>query len=153
MRRPWWRHRPLRPSATRYMLKWSFCINFMLKKPCLNVHNPQYKFLDWKLPPPPLLELFWKFIRFGDAILPLSGFNIVPLVIVVFNVINALLFSPFSNAIFNIISTNTSSIRGLSVSCRVFPSSPLSSSLSPSQFYYHWSTKSFCCLSLSYQVL
>ena len=42
----------------------------MLKKPCLKVQNLQYKFLDWKWPPP-LLELFRKNIRFGRAIRPL----------------------------------------------------------------------------------
>ena len=30
-----------------------FCITFMLKKPCLKVQILQYKFLDWKWPPPP----------------------------------------------------------------------------------------------------
>ena len=29
-----------------------FCITFMLKKPCLKVQILQYKFLDWKWPPP-----------------------------------------------------------------------------------------------------
>ena len=37
----------------------------MLKKPCLNVQNLQHKFL----------ELFQKFIRFGDATLPLLNNN------------------------------------------------------------------------------
>ena len=35
-----------------------------------NGKNLQHKFLDWKWPPPPL-ELFWKFIRFGRVKLPL----------------------------------------------------------------------------------
>ena len=42
----------------------------MLKKPCLKVQNLQYKFLDWKWPPP-LLELFRKNIRFGISNRPL----------------------------------------------------------------------------------
>ena len=53
-----------------WTLKWPFCIIFMLKKPCLKVQNLQYKFLDWKWPPPPL-ELFRKFICFGRGRLPL----------------------------------------------------------------------------------
>ena len=44
----------------------------MLKKPYLKVQNLQYKFLDNDPPPP--LELFRKFIRFGDAIRPLEPF-------------------------------------------------------------------------------
>ena len=46
-----------------------FCITFMLKKPCLKVQILQYKFLDWKSPPP-LLELFRKSIRFGGTTRP-----------------------------------------------------------------------------------
>ena len=37
-------------------------------KPCIKVQNLQYKFLDWKCPPP--LEFFRKFIRFGTATRP-----------------------------------------------------------------------------------
>ena len=42
-----------------------FCITFMLKKPCLKVQILQYKFLDWKWPPPPFgtfpkIHPFWK---------------------------------------------------------------------------------------------
>ena len=33
------------------------CSNFMLKKPCLKVHN--HKFLDWKWPRPPKNHPFW----------------------------------------------------------------------------------------------
>ena len=36
--------------------KKTLCINFMVKKPCLRVQILQYKFLDWKWPPP-----FWNF--------------------------------------------------------------------------------------------
>ena len=37
-----------------------FCITFMLKKPCLKVQILQYKFLDWKWPPPPPFGTFPK---------------------------------------------------------------------------------------------
>ena len=46
----------------KHTLKRPFYIIFMLKKPCLKVQILQYKFLDWKWPPP-LSELFRKFIR------------------------------------------------------------------------------------------
>ena len=36
----------------KHTLKRPFCIIFMVKKPCLKVQILQYKFLDWKWPPP-----------------------------------------------------------------------------------------------------
>ena len=54
----------------KHTLKIPLCIIFMPKKPCSKVQNLQQKFLDWKWPPPPL-ELFQKFIRFGRGRLPL----------------------------------------------------------------------------------
>ena len=45
--------------------------HFHAEKALFRVQNLQKKFLGWKWPPPPLLELFRKFIRFGGAILPL----------------------------------------------------------------------------------
>ena len=46
-------------------IKRPFCIIFMLKKPYLKVQNLQYKFLDWKWPPPPFgtfpkIHPFWR---------------------------------------------------------------------------------------------
>ena len=67
----------LNTIVEKHTLKWPFCINFMLKKPCLNVQNLQHKFLDWKWPPP-RLELFQKFIRFGRVILPLTLLRVAP---------------------------------------------------------------------------
>ena len=55
----------------KHTLKRPFYIIFMLKKPCLKVQILQYKFLDWKWPPP-LSELFRKFIRFGNVRHPLG---------------------------------------------------------------------------------
>ena len=43
--------------------------HFHAEKALFKVQNLQHKFLDWKWPPP-LLELFQKFIRFGRAALP-----------------------------------------------------------------------------------
>ena len=43
-----------------------FCITFMLKKPCLKVQILQYKFLDWKWPPP-----FWNFSENSSDLLTL----------------------------------------------------------------------------------
>ena len=39
--------------------------HFHAEKALFKVQNLQHKFLDWKWPPPPPLELFRKFIRFG----------------------------------------------------------------------------------------
>ena len=36
-----------------WTLKWLFCINFMLKKPCFKFQNRLHKDMDWKWPPPP----------------------------------------------------------------------------------------------------
>ena len=41
-----------------WTLKWLFCINFMLKKPCFKFQNLQHEFFNWKCPhlppaPPP----------------------------------------------------------------------------------------------------
>ena len=55
----------------KHTIKRPFCIIFMVKKPCLKVQILQYKFLDWKWPPP-LSELFRKFIRFGNVGHPLA---------------------------------------------------------------------------------
>ena len=52
-----------------------FCITFMLKKPCLKVQILQYKFLDWKWPPP-LSELFRKFIRSVNLTHPLPSLQL-----------------------------------------------------------------------------
>ena len=46
-------------------MKRPFYIMFMLKKPCLKVQILQYKFLDWKCPPPPFgtfpkIHPFWR---------------------------------------------------------------------------------------------
>ena len=42
----------------KHTLKISFCIIFMVKKPCLKVQILQYKFLDWKWPPTAPLRNF-----------------------------------------------------------------------------------------------
>ena len=57
---------PRMPSAPLCLL-----YHFHAEKALFKVPNLQYKFLDWK-GPPSLLEFFQKFIRFGDAILPLE---------------------------------------------------------------------------------
>ena len=48
----------------KHTLKPPFCIIFMLKKAYLKVQNLQYKFLDWKWPPPfgtfPKIHPLWR---------------------------------------------------------------------------------------------
>ena len=56
-------------STSAWILKLVFCINVMIKRPCLKFPKSHYKFLDWKWPPPPL-ALFQKFIWFGSQTLP-----------------------------------------------------------------------------------
>ena len=58
----------------RYPEPWNdlFVSNSCTKKPCLQIQNLQYKFLDWKWPPLPSLEFFRKFIIFVRATRPLS---------------------------------------------------------------------------------
>ena len=47
-----------------------FCINFMLKKPCLKFPKSATKIFGLKIITPPPLALFRKFIRFGSLTLP-----------------------------------------------------------------------------------
>ena len=56
---------------TRNPESWNYSlVSIHAQKPCLKSQNLQYKFLDWKWPPPPL-ALYQKFIRFGSQTLPL----------------------------------------------------------------------------------
>ena len=49
------------------------------KKTYVNCKGPksQHKFLEWKWPPPPFLEVFRKFIHFGSATRPLWKMHIM----------------------------------------------------------------------------
>ena len=55
------------PSSHFRKIMLQFFHNIMLRKPCLKVQNLQHK-LDRKHSP--YLEVFLKFIRFGDTICP-----------------------------------------------------------------------------------
>ena len=55
---------------------WKIVLQFfsknVRKKPYIKVKNLQHKFLDWKWPLPPSLEVFRKFICFGSLTRPLA---------------------------------------------------------------------------------
>ena len=64
------------PHIRKIMLQFSRKTS---KKTYVNCKGPksQHKFLEWKWPPPPFLEVFRKFIHFGSATRPLWKMHIM----------------------------------------------------------------------------